>query len=261
MGHTGRFFPSIDYHFYSLPGFSARFRGPIAQLKRPFLAIWGGSDLFGRYVPEALSHFLARDLDQQVVNFSIQQAGVDALMWQGLFERYAQEAQMNIIQTLPILNASNPYYKVHPLRNDRVTLISPKLKALFPEARFEEVYFIGHLWQEVKMICPDRAKLMRADVSGYVQKKFDHMLELVPQDRRIVVDVSHGGSTQRVLGPEDTISYGVSHEVLSSAQLGMIFQEFERVRASQVLSAQAHKDLAAMLAERICGAGDGRMAA
>ena len=250
MGVSERFLPSINYHYYSLPKMHARFRGPAPHFQSPFIAVWGSTELFGRYVPVTASDFLEKKLETKVVNFSIQHASVDAFNWQGVFETWASKAALNVIQTLPSLHASNPFYKVHPLRNDRIILVSPRLKNLFPESLFQEIYFIGHLWEELDSICLDRSAIVRDIIYAHVQKKFDEMVEAIAPERRIILDIQHGGALPRVQREEELIAYEVPHIVAQMGQMGMVFQEFEREKACRNLSAAAHFDLAEVLFRR-----------
>ena len=63
------------------------------------------------------------------------------------------------VEAPSVVNRSNPFYRVHPRRNDRfVTALGPRYD-LFPEVDFVECYFTKHLI--TKLITIDAA---RADI-------------------------------------------------------------------------------------------------
>tara|TARA_R110002073_G_scaffold100197_10_gene228346 strand:- start:2670 stop:3329 length:660 start_codon:yes stop_codon:yes gene_type:complete len=61
----------------------------------------------------------------------------------------------------PLGNLSNPYYAVHPRRNDRFLRALPALKALYPDVDFAPLTFTGHALGVLAHTCPERYALVR----------------------------------------------------------------------------------------------------
>ena len=71
-----------------------------------------------------------------------------------------ENAQVVFVEAPSVVNQYNPFYCVHPRRNDRfVTALGP-LYDLFPEADFVECHFIKHLITKLITIDAARAEIV-----------------------------------------------------------------------------------------------------
>ncbi len=250
MGYYDRFMPTVAYDFYDLPHNGVTLRGPLPDFDKPFVAVWGSSEIFGKYVEQDLCHHMSQQMEHQVVNFGIMNAGVDVMAWRHLFGYWSRRAQMNIVQTLPARHRNNAYYKVHPIRNDRLISVSNDLKRMFPEVNFLEMYFVGHLWEALTQTCPERARVVSQTIDDEGQRHFAQMIQEAPP-RTIALHID-GPSYHRSTCPLiEHLTYTPSREVLLKGQLGMVFHEFERAAACRSLSAVAHAELARYLVDTV----------
>lgn len=250
MGYYDRFMPSVAYDFYDLPHSGVTLRGPVPDFDAPFVALWGSSEIFGKYVEYDVSQHLMQALGMQVVNFGIMNAGVDVFAWRHLFGYWSRRAHKNIVQTLPARHRSNRFYKVHPLRNDRLIQVSGDLKRLFPEVNFLEMYFVGHLWDALYKTCADRARVASETIEDEGQRLFAQMIHDGPVST-VALHID-GPSFHRSHCPLiEHLTYTPSRDVVLKGQLGMVYHEFERAAACRSLSAAAHAELATYLADNI----------
>lgn len=131
-------------------------RGPARSLQGIHVAALGGAGTFGKGVARPWPQLLEAALGQPVVNFGAVGAGVDALLADETLCLAAGRAEVAVLQ-LPGAGAlGNPYYRVHPRRNDRVIGPTPALQALYPEVDFCEFSFARHLLGTLERRCPQR---------------------------------------------------------------------------------------------------------
>ena len=130
------------WHF---DGSKLAFRGPRCDFSRPFVAVLGGSETFGRHVARPFSSRLAKRLGMQVANLGVMHAGVSLNSKERWLLDIASRAEVTVIQILGAQNMSNRLYCVHPRRNDRFLTCSSALRLIYPEFDFAEINFTGHL--------------------------------------------------------------------------------------------------------------------
>lgn len=96
-----------------------------------------------------------RVLDRMLVP-SAQVEGIDMHLADTLVTEAAAEAGGFILLLPPLGNLSNPFYSVHPRRNDRFLAAHGRLKSLFPEVDFAQFAFTGHALGALASTCPRR---------------------------------------------------------------------------------------------------------
>lgn len=121
------------------------FRGPRRRIDRPYLACLGGAETFGRFVAVPFAAHLEQALEVPVINLGCVNAGLDAMLQEPAVLDIAGQARATVVQLFGAQNLSNPFYKVHPRRNDRFVAATGRLTLLFPEVDFTEVHFTRHL--------------------------------------------------------------------------------------------------------------------
>lgn len=137
------------------PGSRIAFRGPVRALDRPYVAVLGGSETFGKFVAAPFPDLLEARLDQPVVNLGVMHAGLSLFLDDPAVLQIASGADLTIVQLFGAQNMSNRYYSVHPRRNDRFLSASPRLQALYPDTDFTEFNFTGHLLAALEARGPD----------------------------------------------------------------------------------------------------------
>lgn len=100
----------------------------------------------------------------------------------------ARSARAFVMLLPPLGNLANPFYSVHPRRNDRFLAALPKLKALYPEVDFTEFDFTGHMLGTLAATCPARFSEMRRILRLTWQERLATLLTLLP-DRGVLLDL------------------------------------------------------------------------
>ena len=99
---------------------------------------------------------LARRVLDRILAPAAQVEGVDMHLADPRLFDAAAEAEGFILLLPPLGNLSNPFYSVHPRRNDRFLAAHVRLKTLFPEVDFAQFDFTGHALGSLAAACPRR---------------------------------------------------------------------------------------------------------
>ena len=145
-----------DYSVCLYGSSRVQFRGPRCDLSGPYIACLGGSETFGKCVPDAFPALLQNRLALPVANLGCVNAGVDVFLAEPAIGEVAAGATVAVVQVLGAQNLSNRFYTVHPRRNDRFVHASAGLKALYRDIDFTEFHFTGHLLGALARKSPDR---------------------------------------------------------------------------------------------------------
>lgn len=94
----------------------------------------------------------------------------------------ARMARAFVMLLPPLGNLGNPFYSVHPRRNDRFLAARPPLKALFPEVDFTEFDFTGHMLGALAATCPGRFSEMRRVLRLTWQDRLTALLAQLPDN-------------------------------------------------------------------------------
>ena len=104
----------------------------------------------------------------------------------------AEDACAFVLVLPPLGNLSNPFYSVHPRRNDRFVAARPALKALFPEVDFAAIAFTGHALGTLAGTCPDRFAEVRKVLAALWATRMRLLLERLPV-RGVLIDLPGPG--------------------------------------------------------------------
>lgn len=136
-------------------------RGPQRSLDEPYVAFLGGTEVYGRFVEYPFVDSLQGRLGVNCVNLGSVNAGLDSFVQDDTLIGLARDARVTVLQMLGAQNISNPYYRVHPRRNDRFLQAQPALKTLYPEVDFTEFHFNKHLLCTLRDISGQRFEQVR----------------------------------------------------------------------------------------------------
>ncbi len=122
-----------------------QFRGPPAALDMPYVAVLGGSEIYGRFAETPLPARLEQRIGMPAVNLACINAGLDMALQDEVVMQICRDAAATVIQITGVQNVSNRFYSVHPRRNDRFLKASAELLALFDGIDLTEFNFTRHL--------------------------------------------------------------------------------------------------------------------
>jgi hypothetical protein len=138
------------------------FRGPERPLDRPYVAFLGGTETYGKFIPQPFPDLVETASGRVAVNLGCVNAGVDALLLDPAVLDIASRAEAAVLQVTGAANLSNRYYAVHPRRNDRFLRALPPLRALYADVDFTDFHFTRHLLRKLADTSPRRFETLAA---------------------------------------------------------------------------------------------------
>jgi hypothetical protein len=259
---------ALDYSVCRYGNSKVQFRGPRCDLSGNYVACLGGTETFGKFVPDPYPALVQGRLDLPIANLGCVNAGIDVFLNEPAIADVAAGAKVTVLQILGAQNLSNRYYTVHPRRNDRFVHAAPGLKALYRDIDFTEFHFTRHLLgalarksperfeivaEELRMAWISRMKLLLARLSS--QTLLLWVANHAPPNPRDALALQH----EPLLVDTDMLAairpYATDYlQVIGSpmAQLnglrGMAFAEFDRPAAAEVLGPAVHHEVAQAMA-------------
>ena len=153
-----------------------QFRGPSRYLGEPYLACLGGTETFGRFVELPFPALLEQRLGRTCVNLGSICCGLEAMSQDPTLAGLANEAEFCVIQVPGAQTLSNPYYRVHPRRNDRFLAPTENLRRLYPEIDFTEFHFTRHLLGRLHAQDNTRFEAVLRDLRNLWSERLRHWL-------------------------------------------------------------------------------------
>lgn len=142
------------------------FRGPQRALDRPYVAVVGGTESYGKYIAQPWPALTESAIGVPVVNLACVNASADAYLADHGALQVARGARVVVVQVMGAANLSNPFYAVHPRRNDRFLRALPPLLRLYPEVDFTAIHFTRHLLLSLQRDSAERFQQVAAALKG-----------------------------------------------------------------------------------------------
>lgn len=137
------------------------FREPAHQPCGGHVAFLGGARTLGRPVERPFPALIEEETGVACVNFGVPGASADAFLLDLEVPGACGGAALTVLEAMDAAGLSNPFYAVHPRRNDRFVRAHPALRALYPEVDLAEVCFTGHLLRCLRAAGPERFDIVR----------------------------------------------------------------------------------------------------
>lgn len=158
---------------------------------------------------------LRRALDRMIAP-QAQIEGVDFHLTDPAVTRVAETAAEYVLVLPPLGNLSNPYYRVHPRRNDRFVAATPRLKALFPDVDFAACSFTGHALGLLAATSPERFIEVRRLLMRVWLARIQTLLARLP-DTGVLIDLPspawlpkpplvYSGARRVAIDPDDRVA-------------------------------------------------------
>lgn len=155
---------SLDYFPCRYGSARILFRGPRRDIDRAYVAVLGGTETYGKFVPFPFTDLLERDLGLAVANLGCMNAGPDVFLNEPEVTDVAAKSALTVIQILGAHNLSNRYYAVHPRRNDRFLGATLLLRSIFPRVDFTEFNFTRHMLAALQTCSADRFEVIAEEL-------------------------------------------------------------------------------------------------
>lgn len=267
-------FGSIDYMPCHYGDSKLQFRGPRRRLDRPYVAVLGGTETFGRFVAKPYPALTEAATGRRMVNLGYPNAGVDMFLNDPALVQICAGAESTVIQLLGAQNLSNAFYSVHPRRNDRFVGATPRLRRLFADVDFTEFNFTRHLLAALQARSAERFAVVVAELQAAWLARMEMLLRAAG-GRRILLWIGEeapgDGHAPCAHAPDPlfvtramverlrplasaVVEVVASPAARASGTRGMIFAEGEEEAAHCATNLAMHADVAAALGEAL-GAG------
>jgi hypothetical protein len=258
---------SLDYFPCRYGSSRVLFRGPKRDIERAYVAILGGTETYGKFVPLPFPDLIERELGLPVANLGCMNAGPDVFINEVAVTEIAAQASVTVVQLLGAQNLSNRYYAVHPRRNDRFLGATPLLRAIFPRVDFTEFNFTRHMLMSLQEASADRFEVVAEELRAAWVTRMKLLLSRL--GRRVILlwvsDQTPPSPTRRVdlsrnplLIDREMITaicaplaayvqVVISHAALSQGVDGMAFAPMEAPAAAGLPGPAAHREVADLL--------------
>lgn len=238
------------------------FRGPKRPLDAPFVAFFGGSTTYGKFIETPYSSLIETDLGTPCANFGCMNGGIDLFTADPFLYQVAGKARITVLQVTSPRNMSNRFYKVHPRRNDRFVEASALLRAIYREVDFAEFNFTNHMLQRLELVSPDRfASVLEELRSAWIARmrlvlgQIKGKIVLLwasqhsPEDEPTNIDADPAFLTREMLDEvspfaTEMVQVIASQEAVAAGTEGMVFAELDAPAAKTMLGPQAHREIA-----------------
>ena len=268
----------LDYFPCRYGGSRTLFRGPKQRLDGDYVAVLGGSDTYGRFVPRPYPALTEEDAGLPCVNFGWCNAGPDAFLNDPSVLRVVAEARIVVLQVMGAQNLSNRYYSVHPRRNDRFLKASGLMRKVYPDTDFTDYHFTRHMLRDLRDRSAERFALLQAELQDAWLARTGALIDRIGKPVVLLWFAAHAPDGP---APEDDLAHdplfvtrpmietlrpaiaGLVEVVASDGAIadrtrGMVFSELEAPAAAGMLGPAAHDEARAALApvlRRILAAG------
>ncbi|MTJ03808.1 MAG: hypothetical protein FH759_03805 [Sediminimonas qiaohouensis] len=261
---------ALDYMPWRYADSKLVFRGPRRRLEGQYALFLGGTETYGRFIADPFPAIVERRSGLRCVNFGWPNAGVDAFAVDPDILYAASQAIVNVVQITGAHNVTNPFYSVHPRRNDRFVAASAALQRLYPEVDFMEFHFTRHMLGRLWQVSPDRyAQVRAAAQNSWVQKMRGVLHEIGSKtillwisERRISQSLESGCKGELASDPVFVTAQMiamlrpyvarisevvVSDDALAQGTEGMVFSASEAPAAAAMPGPLAHREVAEAL--------------
>ncbi|WP_050525640.1 DUF6473 family protein [Pseudorhodobacter aquimaris] len=254
----------LDYQTCRYGTSKLSFRGPKHNLVRPYFVTIGGTETYGKFVKDPFPDLVAAQTGMPVVNLGCMNAGPDVFLKDPEALDIASGADLTIVQVVGAANLTNPFYAVHPRRNDRFLRANPSLQNMYRDVDFTEFHFTRHMLQTLFQVSPHRFVAVAAQLQAVWVERMSLLLQSIKGKTLLLWMADHAPSTARAdanpysdpvlvhTGMIDQLRQHASAymEVVTSEAANhegiddMVFSPLERHAAEGVPGPLAHREVA-----------------
>jgi len=241
------------------------FRGPRRSLDKPFIAFFGGTTTYGKFIRTPFSELVESRIGTTCVNFGSVNGGVDVYATDPYLREVTGMAAATVIQITSPRNMSNRFYRVHPRRNDRFVEASALLRAIYRDIDFTEFNFTNHMLKRLHLVSPERfepvieelqlawvarMRLVLSQITGKTILLWAS--DVAPEDVGDDIDADPAFVTRAMLDKvvpmaTDYVEVVASQDAIDAGTDGMVFSETEAPAAAQMLGLHAHHEISRAL--------------
>ncbi|MDR7123456.1 DUF6473 family protein [Pseudotabrizicola sp. 4114] len=155
---------SLDYYPCRYGMSRVLFRGPRRDLDRPYVVTLGGTETYGKFVPEPFPALIEAATGLRMVNLGFVNAGLDLYLKDPDVLETASRARLAVVQIVGAQNLTNRFYSVHARRNDRFLRASSYLRNIYREVDFTEFSFTRHMLSTLQAVSENRFEVLAEEL-------------------------------------------------------------------------------------------------
>lgn len=238
------------------------FRGPRRALDAPYVAFFGGTATYGKFIASPFPDLIEAEIGTTCVNLGCLNGGIDVYATDPFLREVSTNARVTVLQVTSPRNISNRFYRVHPRRNDRFVEASSLLRAIYREVDFAEFNFTNHMLKRLHLLSPDRFQSVVEELQAAWHARMRLVLSQIPgktvllwisdappAETAVDMETDPAFVTRKMiedLRPLATVLVEViaSPEALAAGTEGMVFPEMDAPAAQHMLGPVAHREVA-----------------
>ncbi len=179
MTYLSRRASAIDYMPCRYGSSKNTFRGPQRALNDNYIAIFGGSKTYGKFVDSPFAELLENLIEKDCINLGSMNAGIDVFMNDPVLNDVCNNARATVIEVMGAASLSNRFYKVHPRRNDRFIGVSALLKVVYQDVDFTDIHFVRHLLHTMQSKGQERFEIICEELQETWVMRMQLLLEKI----------------------------------------------------------------------------------
>ena len=176
----------LDYQTYRFGRSKQRFRGPKPNLDDPYIAFIGGSEPFGKFVPDPFPSQLQERLSYQCANWGTPGAGPSFFLRDPVVLEACSNAKACVITVMGAVAMSNRLYSVFKRRNSRVREISKMLDALYPDMSLGDFRFAHNMLRKMHQKDPKKFEVVETELRSAWVARMRELMEEIETTRVLV---------------------------------------------------------------------------
>jgi hypothetical protein len=94
----------------------------------------------------------------------------------------AHAARVSVVEVMGAINMSNPYYRVHPRRNDRFLRAERPLQQMYPEVDFTQFNFVRHMLRHLYQADMRRFLLLQRELQSLWMRQMRELIAHLSQE-------------------------------------------------------------------------------
>ncbi|MGR3796086.1 DUF6473 family protein [Vannielia sp. SX4] len=244
------------------------FRGPRRKLDGPYVAFFGGTETYGKFVEDPFPALVEEAIGRRCVNFGCLNAGADLYVNDPTLIDAATRAAVTVVQVMGAQNMSNRFYAVHPRRNDRFLRASSLMKTVFREVDFTEFNFTRHMLSTLNRVSAEKYGMVVEELKSAWVARMQTMLARVP-GKVVLLWVRDARTPSRdethdclgndplfvdeemvdILRPQlaEVVEITPSVAAWRAGTAGMVYSEMEAPAAAEMPGPAVHEEIASAL--------------
>lgn len=158
--------PLFDYDTYLFGRTHQVYRGPMPDLRNPYIVCLGSSHTFGRFTNHPFPTMVEQDMGRTVVNFGTDGVGPGFFLSDPDIMHVVNGAKLCIIEVMSARPLSNRMYTVRQRRNERLAKPASLLRGLYPDVDFRQFAAVKGMLRHLQETDPDRFRLLENEMQN-----------------------------------------------------------------------------------------------